>query len=288
METIKLANGLEMPKIGFGVYRIKPGEDTKQAVLAALKNGYRAIDTAAAYMNEGDVASAIKESGIPHDQIFVTSKLWLQDYGEEAAQKEIDRVLKATGLEYFDLYLLHQPLADFHGAWRGLEQAYKDGKLKSIGVANFTPGVILDLMMNSEIAPMVDQIELHPYYQQADRVKWLQAHNIVVESWGPFVNGQGNIFTNPVLTKIAEDHSKTVAQIILAWLLQRNIVIIPKSAHEQRMQQNLAVADIHLSDAEMKSIASLDQQHSAFDWNIMDNFDNPAMIKVLNDAKVHD
>ncbi|WP_267202344.1 aldo/keto reductase [Limosilactobacillus kribbianus] len=288
MKTIELANGVKMPMTGFGVYRIKPGEDTKQAVLDALKNGYRAIDTAAAYMNEGDVAAAIKESGVPRDQVFVTSKLWLQDYGEEAAQKEINRVLAATGLDYFDLYLLHQPLADYYGTWRGLEQAYRDGKLKAIGVANFTPGVVLDLMMNNEIAPMVDQIELHPYYQQAENVKWLQDHQIVVESWGPFVNGQGGIFTNPVLTKIAAAHDKTVAQIILAWLLQRNIVIIPKSVHEARMQQNLGSEDIQLTADEMKAIAGLDQGHSAFDWNIMDNFNNPAMIKVLNDARVHD
>lgn len=287
MKTIKLANDLSMPTIGFGVYRIKPGEDTKSAVLSALKNGYRAIDTAAAYMNEGDVAAAIRESGIPREEIFITSKLWLQDYGQEAAQKEIDRVLKVTGLECFDLYLLHQPLADYFGAWRGLEQAYRDGKLKAIGVANFTPGVILNLMMNSEIAPMVDQIELHPFYQQVDNIKWLQDHNIVVESWGPFVNGQNNIFTNPVLTKIAESHQKTVAQIILAWLRQQNIVIIPKSVHEERLQQNLAVEDIQLTDAEMKQIKTLDQNKSAFDWNIMDNFNNPEMIKVLNEAKVH-
>lgn len=287
MKTIKLANDLSMPTIGFGVYRIKPGEDTKSAVLSALKNGYRAIDTAAAYMNEGDVASAIRESGIPREEIFVTSKLWLQDYGQEAAQKEIDRVLKVTGLEYFDLYLLHQPLADYFGAWRGLEQAYRDGKLKAIGVANFTPGVMLNLMMNSEIAPMVDQIELHPFYQQADNIKWLQEHNIVVESWGPFVNGQNHIFTNPILTKIAESHQKTVAQIILAWLRQQDIVIIPKSVHEERLQQNLAVEDIQLTDAEMEQIKTLDQNKSAFDWNIMDNFNNPEMVKVLNEAKVH-
>lgn len=287
MKTIKLANDLQMPTIGFGVYRIKPGEDTKNAVLSALKNGYRAIDTAAAYMNEGDVAEAIKESGIDRKDIFVTSKLWLQDYGQTAAQKEIDRVLKLTGLEYFDLYLLHQPLADYFGAWRGLEQAYRDGKLKAIGVANFTPGVILNLMMNSEIAPMVDQIELHPFYQQSENIKWLQDHQIIVESWGPFVNGQNNIFTNPILVEIAQNHQKTVAQIILAWLRQQNIVIIPKSVHEARLQQNLAVEDIQLTSIEMDQIKTLDQHRSAFDWNIMDNFNNPEMIKVLNEAQVH-
>jgi diketogulonate reductase-like aldo/keto reductase len=287
MKTITLANGIEMPTTGFGVYRIKPGEDTKQSVLTALKVGYRAIDTAAAYMNEGDVAVAIKESGIPRKDIFVTSKLWLQDYGEEATQKEIDRVLKATGLEYFDLYLLHQPLADYFGAWRGMEKAYEAGKLKAIGVANFTPGVILDLMMNVKIAPMVDQIELHPFYQQPENVKWLQDHNIVVESWGPFDNGQNNIFTNPILTKIATAHDKTVAQIILAWLQQRNIVIIPKSVHEERLAQNLAVEDIQLTDDEMKQISTLDEGKSAFAWNIMDDFNNPEMIQTLNEAQVH-
>lgn len=288
MKTIKLANGVTMPMISFGVYRIKPGEDTKKAVLAALKIGYRAIDTAAAYQNEADVAQAIKESGIPRKDVFITTKLWLQDYGEKEAQAEVDRVLEKTGLDYIDLYLLHQPLADYYAAWRGLEKAYKAGKIRAIGVSNFTPGVLLDFMMNNEIKPMVDQIELHPYYQQDKRVKWLQDHGIVVESWGPFVNGKGNIFHNPVLAKIAQAHQKSIAQIILAWLLQRNIIILPKSVHEQRMAQNLAVTDIKLSDEEMKNIAGLDQGHSAFDWNIMDNFDNPDMIKVLNEAKVHD
>lgn len=287
MKKIKLSNNIEMPTIGFGVYRIKPGEDTKQAVLMALKTGYRAIDTAAAYMNEGDVAAAIKESGLAREDVFITSKLWLQDYGEEATQKEIDRLLKVTGLDYLDLYLLHQPLADYYGAWRGMEQAYREGKLKAIGVANFTPGVILDLMMNVEIAPMVDQIELHPFYQQAENVQWLQDHNIVVESWGPFVNGQDHIFSNPVLTQIAQNHEKSVAQIILAWLLQRGIVIIPKSVHETRALENLDVADIELTAAEMQQIKILDKGKSAFDWNIMDNFNNPEMIQVLNEAKVH-
>lgn len=214
MKTIKLANGVEMPMIGFGVYRIKPGEDTKEAVLKALKTGYRAIDTAAAYGNEKDVAQAIKESGIPRKDIFVTTKLWLQDYGEEKAQKEVDRVLGITGLEYMDLYLLHQPLADYYGAWRGLEKAYKAGKIRALGVSNFTPGVALDFMMNNEIKPMVNQFELHPFYQQEDRVKWFQDQGIAVESWGPFVNGQGDIFNNPILTKIAKNHGKTVAQIM--------------------------------------------------------------------------
>lgn len=287
MKTIKLANGVQMPMIGFGVYRIKPGADTKQAVAKALQVGYRAIDTAAAYQNEEDVAAAIKESGIPRQDIFVTTKLWLQDYGEEAAQKEVDRVLERTGLDYIDLYLLHQPLADDYAAWRGLEKAYKAGKIRAIGVSNFTPGVLLDFMMNNEIKPMVNQIELHPYYQEIKRVKWLQEHGIVVESWGPFAHGQGHIFQNPVLTKIAQEHKKTVAQIILAWLFQRGIVILPKSVHEERMKQNLAVSDIQLSAEEMKHIASLDRGHSAFAWNIMDNFDNPDMIRVLNNAKVH-
>ena len=277
-----------MPMTGFGVYRIKPGEDTKQAVLQALKVGYRAIDTAAAYQNEGDVAAAIRESGIPREDLFITSKLWLQDYGEAAAQKEIDRILRVTGLGYFDLYLLHQPLADYYGAWRGLEQAYREGKLRAIGVANFTPGILLDLIMNSDIAPMVDQIELHPFYQQTKNVQWLQAHHVVVESWGPFVNGQNDIFNNPTLTKIATTHDKTVVQIILAWLQQRQIVIIPKSVHDERLRQNLAVEDIELTDAEMAAIKTLDTNHSAFDWNIMDDLNKPEMIKILNDAHVHD
>lgn len=288
MRTIKLANGVIMPMVGFGVYRIKPGTDTEQAVIKALRTGYRAIDTAAAYQNEEDVARAIKKSGIPRQDIFVTTKLWLQDYGEKAAQKEVDRVLKQTGLDYIDLYLLHQPLADDYGAWRGLEKAYQAGKIRAIGVSNFTPGVLLDFMMNNEIKPMVNQIEIHPYYQESKRVKWFQDHGIVVESWGPFAHSQGQIFQNQVLTKIAQNHSKTVAQIILAWLLQRNIIILPKSVHENRMQQNLTVTDIHLTADEMKQIAKLDRGHSAFAWNIMDNFDNPDMIKVLNQAKVHD
>lgn len=287
MKTIKLANGVEMPMIGFGVYRIKPGQDTEKAVSAALKTGYRAIDTAATYQNEGDVAAAIKESGLSRKDVFVTTKLWLQDYGEKAAQEEVDRVLKQTGLDYIDLYLLHQPLADYYAAWRGLEKSYRAGKIRALGISNFTPGVALDFMMNNEIKPMVNQIELHPFYQQDARVKWFQQHGIVVESWGPFAHGQGNIFKNPVLSEIAKNHQKTVAQIILAWLLQRQIIILPKSVHEKRMHQNLDVADIKLTTDEMKQIAGLDQGHSAFDWNIMDNFDNPDMIKVLNDAKVH-
>ena len=279
-KKIKLNNGIEMPTLGFGVFQIPDYDDCKQAILQALKNGYRLIDTAAAYLNEGAVGDAIKESGIDRKEIFITTKLWVQDAGYENTQKAIDASLKRLGLDYIDLYLIHQPLGDVYGSWRAMEDAYKAGKLKSIGVANFENDRLQDLMMHNEIKPAVDQIELHPFFAQPERVQWLLDNDIVPEAWGPFAEGKQGIFTNSTIKKIADNHGKTNGQVILRWLNQRNIVVIPKSVHESRIIENADIFDFALNDSEMKQMESLDQGVSLFG-----NMHDPQTVKQLGSAK---
>ncbi|HIY92476.1 aldo/keto reductase [Companilactobacillus sp. HBUAS56275] len=279
-KKIKLNNGIEMPTLGFGVFQIPDYDDCKQAILQALKNGYRLIDTAAAYLNEGAVGDAIKESGIDRKEIFITTKLWVQDAGYENTQKAIDASLKRLGLDYIDLYLIHQPLGDVYSSWRAMEDAYKAGKLKSIGVANFENDRLQDLMMHNEIKPAVDQIELHPFFAQPERVQWLLDNDIVPEAWGPFAEGKQGIFTNSTIKKIADNHGKTNGQVILRWLNQRNIVVIPKSVHESRIIENADIFDFALNDSEMKQMESLDQGVSLFG-----NMHDPQTVKQLGSAK---
>lgn len=279
-KKITLNNGIEMPTLGFGVFQIPDYDECKKVVLQALKNGYRLIDTAAAYLNEGAVGEAIKESGIDRKEIFITTKLWVQDAGYENTQKAIDASLKRLGLDYIDLYLIHQPLGDVYGSWRAMEDAYKAGKLKSIGVANFENDRLQDLMMHNEIKPAVDQIELHPFFAQSERVQWLLDNDIVPEAWGPFAEGKQGIFTDPTIKKIADNHGKTNGQVILRWLNQRNIVVIPKSVHESRIIENADIFDFALNDSEMKQMESLDQGVSLFG-----NMHDPQTVKQLGSIK---
>jgi Aldo/keto reductases, related to diketogulonate reductase len=279
-KKVTLNNGIEMPTLGFGVFQIPDFDECKKAVLAALNNGYRLIDTAAAYMNERAVGEAIKESGVDRKDIFVTTKLWVQDAGYENTQKAIDASLARLGLDYIDLYLIHQPLGDVYGSWRAMEDAYKAGKLKALGVANFENDRLQDLMMHNEIKPTVDQIELHPFFAQSDRVQWLLDNDIVPEAWGPFAEGKKGIFTDPTIKEIADKYNKTNGQVILRWLNQRNIVVIPKSVHEARIIENSEIFDFELTDAEMKQMSTLDEGVSLFG-----NMHDPATVKQLGDVK---
>lgn len=263
-KEITLNNGLKMPVLGFGVFQIPDFEECKQAVLTALKQGYRLIDTAAAYGNERAVGAAIRESGIAREEIFVTTKLWVQDAGYEQTQAAIQASLKRLGLDYIDLYLIHQPLGDVYGSWRAMEAAYHDGQLKALGVANFENDRLQDLIMHNEVKPTVDQIELHPFYQQPQRVQWLLSHDIVPEAWGPFSEGKKGIFTNSAIQEIAEAHGKTNGQIILKWLNQRNIVVIPKSVHAARIVENSQIFDFELTQDEMQQMTKLDEGTSLF------------------------
>lgn len=261
--TITLNNGIEMPTLGYGVFQI-PEEQTKRVVVEALKTGYRLIDTAAGYRNEKAVGEAINESDIPREEIFLTTKLWVQDYGEEHATKAINEALTRLNLDYIDLLLLHQPMGDYYGAWRAMEQAVKDGKVRSIGVSNFQNFQVQDLIVHNEIKPVVNQIQINPLNPENENVEWLENNDIVPEAWGPLGQAADGIFTNPILVKIAQAHQKTVGQILLAWDLQRGVIVIPKSVHLERIRENFDIFDIKLSATEMKEIASLNKRNSYF------------------------
>ncbi|RRK10207.1 aldo/keto reductase [Lactiplantibacillus garii] len=277
---VTLNNGLKMPALGFGVFQIPDFDECKRVVLTALKQGYRLIDTAAAYGNERAVGAAIRESGVARDEIFVTTKLWIQDAGEQQTKLAIQASLDRLGLDYIDLYLIHQPLGDVYGSWRAMEAAYRAGQLKALGVANFENDRLQDLMMHNEIKPAVDQIELHPFYQQPQRVQWLLEHDIVPEAWGPFAEGKQGVFTNPTIQAIATAHGKTTGQVILKWLNQRQIVVIPKSVHEARIIENAQITDFELTEAEMQQMADLDEKQSLFG-----NIHDPEAVKQLGNFK---
>jgi diketogulonate reductase-like aldo/keto reductase len=262
--TVQLDNGVTMPQLGFGVFQVPDLQQAETAVSQALAAGYRLIDTATAYQNEAAVGRAIAKSGIPRQDIFVTSKLWVSDFTYERAQKGIDASLQRLGLDYMDLYLLHQPYGDVIGAWRALVEAYRAGKIRAIGVSNFYADQLQNLLLTSSVKPVVNQIEVNPWYQQAQEVAFNQQVNVRVEAWAPFAEGKQQIFKNPLLQQIAQAHHKTTGQVILRWLLQRNITVIPKSVHAARMAENIAVFDFQLSDAEMQQIATLDRNQSQF------------------------
>lgn len=278
-KTFKLNNGLEMPTMGYGVFQI-PEDQTKEVVTEALNDGYRLIDTAAGYLNEKAVGAAINASGVNRDDIFLTTKLWVQDYGEEKAAKAIDGALKRLDQDYIDLLLLHQPMGDYYGAWRAMEKAVKAGKVKSIGVANFQDYQVEDLIVHNDIKPVVNQIEINPLNPEKHNVEWLKQNDIVPEAWGPLAQAQNGIFTNPVLKKIADAHGKTTGQIMLAWNIQRGVVVIPKSVHASRIKENFDVFDIDLSDDEMKAIDGLDQGGSYFSGLL-----TPDTVKTLGNMK---
>lgn len=263
METIKLRNGVEMPIIGYGVYQVDPAE-CERCVSDALRVGYRMIDTAQAYHNEEGVGAAIAKSGIPRKELFIVSKVWISDYGYEKAKASIDESLSKLGTDYIDLMLLHQPFCDRYGAYRALEEAYKDGKVRAIGVSNFYPDHLIDLAYNVEIPPMVNQVETHVFDQQIEAQKYMEEVGCQIMSWGPLAEGRNNFFSNPVLASIGQKYGKSVAQVALRWLTQRGVIIIPKSVHVERMEQNLDILDFTLSDEDMAEIAKLDTGKSLF------------------------
>lgn len=262
--TVKLNNGIEMPTLGFGVFQVTDPHQAEQVVTAALDSGYRLIDTAAAYQNEGAVGKAIKQSSVNREDVFVTSKLWVADFSYERAKAGIDASLEKLGLDYIDLYLLHQPYGDTMGAWRALAEAQQAGKIRAIGVSNFYADQLKDLELTMPVKPAVNQIEVNPWYQQNNEVKFNQGEDVRVEAWAPFAEGKHGIFQNETLQEIARQYHKTTAQVILRWLLQRDIIVIPKSVHQERMAENIDVFDFELSDDDMAAIAKLDQGKSQF------------------------
>ncbi|GAB1229731.1 aldo/keto reductase [Lactiplantibacillus plantarum] len=264
MKTVKLNNGIEMPQLGFGVFQVTDLEQCEQAVVDAINSGYRLIDTAAAYQNEAAVGRAIKRSGVDRKDLFITSKLWVSDANYERAQKGIDQSLSNLGLDYLDLYLLHQPYGDVAGAWRALEEAYKAGKIRAIGVSNFYGDQLKNLELSNEVKPAINQIEVNPWYQQKSEVTFAQSDDIQVEAWAPFAEGKHQIFTNKVIAEIANKYGKSNGQVILRWLLQRGIVVIPKSVHKNRMAENINVFDFELTNDEMNALNNLDKGESQF------------------------
>ncbi|MDD4275029.1 MAG: aldo/keto reductase [Desulfobacter postgatei] len=264
MKTILLNNGIEMPILGFGVYQVTDLDECEKSVSQALETGYRLIDTAAAYKNETAVGKAIQKSSVARDNIFVTTKLWIQDAGYNRTKKAFEKSLVNLGLDYLDLYLIHQPFGDVYGAWRAMEELYREGRIRAIGVSNFAPDRLMDLMVHHEVKPAVNQIETHPFCQQIDAHEFLKKHQVQMESWGPFAEGKHDIFKNEVLTSIAKKHHKSVAQVILRWLIQRDVMLIPKSVHKERMVENFSVFDFDLEVEDMATIAALDTKQSCF------------------------
>ena len=261
--TVTLSNGVEMPVLGFGVFQI-PAEQTEQVVSDALAAGYRSLDTAAAYRNEEAVGRAIATSGIPRDELFVTTKLWIQDAGEENAKRAFELSLKRLGLDYLDLYLIHQPFGDCYGSWRAMQQLHRDGLTRAVGVSNFYPDRLVDLIDHNEIAPAVDQVECHPFFQRTADQELLRERGVQIESWGPFAEGRNDLFADPTLSEIGAAHGKSVAQVVLRWLTQRDVVVIPKSVRPERLRENLDVFDFELTDDEIARIAALDTGASLF------------------------
>ena len=263
MEYKILSNGVKMPQLGYGVYQVTK-EECERCVLDALRAGYRLIDTAQSYFNEEKVGSAIKKSGIPREEIFLTTKVWIEHYGYEECKASIEESMRKLQTDYLDLLLLHQPFADYYGAWRALEEYYEAGKIRVIGISNFYPDRMIDIATFARIKPMVNQVEIHPYHQQQESKKWHDKYGIQLEAWAPFGEGRCNMFTDPVLSEIGAKYGKTVAQVILRWHLQRDIIIIPKSVHYERMVENFNVFDFELSTEDMEKIATLDKKQSAF------------------------
>jgi 2,5-diketo-D-gluconate reductase A len=278
--TVSLSNGVEMPILGFGVFQI-PTEQTEQAVLDALQVGFRSLDTARSYLNEEAVGAAIKASGVPRNDLFVTTKLWIEDQGEERAKRAFDTSLGRLGLDYVDLYLIHQPLGDYYGSWRAMEQLHREGRARAIGVSNFYPDRLVDLIEHNEVAPMFNQIECHPYFQRSADQELMAEHGVQIGAWGPFAEGKNNLFSDPTLSAIGDSHGKSVAQVVLRWLIQRGVVVAQKSVRPERMSENFDVFDFELTDDEMTRIAAMDQGETLF----FDHRD-PAMVSRLNGRRL--
>lgn len=281
MEHIKLNNGIEMPLLGYGVYQITDAAECEQSVLDAIEVGYRLIDTAAAYMNEASVGNAIKKSGVAREDLFITTKLWIQDTGYENTKKAFQKSMDRLQLEYLDLYLIHQPYGDVYGSWRAMEELYVEGKVKAIGVSNFLPDRLIDLILHNKITPAVNQIETHPFHQQINTQNFLQGNKVQIESWGPFAEGRNDIFKNELLAFIGKKYNKSIAQVILRWLIQRGVVVIPKSVKKERMKENFDVFNFEISQEDAAAIATLDTEKSLF----FDHRD-PEMVKWLGSHKL--
>lgn len=270
-----------MPILGFGVFQVTDLAECERSVLTAIETGYRLIDTAASYGNEEAVGRAIKTSGVPREDLFITTKLWIQSNGYEGTRKAFENSLKRLGLDYVDLYLMHQPFGDVYGEWRAMQELYREGKASAIGVSNFHPDRLMDLIVHHEIVPAVNQIEIHPFHQQIETQQFLQENNVQIESWGPFAEGKNNIFQNELLASIGSKYNKSIAQVILRWLTQRGVVVIPKSVHKERMAENFNSLDFELSAEDMEAIKALDMRASSF----FDHRD-PAMVKWLGTRKI--
>lgn len=283
MNYVTLNNGVKMPLEGFGVFQIPDAEVCEQSVSDAIKSGYRLIDTAAAYMNEEAVGRAIAKSGIPREELFVVTKLWVQDAGYEDAKRAFNRSLEKLGLDYLDLYLIHQPMGDYHGAWRAMEELYKEGKTRAIGVCNFYPAVLADFCETVNIIPAINQVELHPFFAQETALETMKEYGVAPMAWGPLAEGKHGIFTHSVLTAIGNKYGKSAAQIALKWNVQRGVVIIPKSTHIERMVQNIDIWDFELNANEMAEISKLDIGKSE-----IVNHADPEFIKMIHSLKIHE
>jgi len=281
MKTVTLPNGVEMPILGFGVFQMRDTQECERSVKDAIGVGYRLIDTAASYLNEEAVGRGIRASGVARDDLFITTKLWVQDASYEGARRAFQRSLDRLQLQHLDLYLIHQPYGDVYGAWRAMEELYEEGKVRAIGVSNFYPDRILDLMLHNKVPPAVNQIEINPFHQQIETQLFLEQHGVQAEGWAPFAEGKNSIFENATLRSIASGHHKTIAQVILRWHIQRGIVAIPKSVSRERMAENFDVFDFELSDSDMQAIAALDTKSSSF----FDHRD-PAWVQQLGTRKL--
>lgn len=273
MEYVTLSNGVTMPMLGYGVYQVTK-EECERCVLDALKAGYRSIDTAQSYFNEEEVGTAIKKSGVPREDIFLTSKVWVEHYGYENCKQSVEASLKKLQTDYLDLMLLHQPFSDYYGAWRALEDLYEEGKLRAIGISNFYPDRLVDIASFARIRPMVNQVETHPHNQQIMAKQYMDKYNVQIEAWAPFGEGRGGLFENTILKEIGQKYGKSTAQVMLRWHIQRGVVVIPKSTHYERMVENLSVFDFELTNNDMEKIAALDKMESSF----FSHYD-PAMVE---------
>ena len=283
MKNVTLNNGIQMPVLGFGVYQITDPAECEQAVYDALMAGYRLIDTAAAYKNEEAVGKAVIKSGIPRDELFITTKLWIQDAGYDSTKRAFEESLKRLQTDYLDLYLIHQPFGDIYSSWRAMEDLYNEGKIRAIGVSNFLPDRLLDLILHNKITPAVNQVETHPFLQQIENAEFMKENNVQIESWAPFAEGKNNIFQNEILLSIAGKYNKSVAQIILRWLTQRDIVVIPKSVRKERIIENFDIFDFELSKEDMEKIVTLNTDQSSFF-----SHRDPEMVRFLSGMRYDD
>jgi 2,5-diketo-D-gluconate reductase A len=281
MQKVILNNGVEMPILGFGVFQIQDEKECEQAVYEAIMAGYRLIDTAASYLNEEAVGRAIKRSGVPREELFITTKLWVQDTGYDRTKNAFEKSLERLQLDYLDLYLIHQPFGDVYGSWRAMEELYREGKIRAIGVSNFYPDRLTDFIIHNQVVPAVNQVETHPFNQQIESAKLMKENNVQIESWGPFAEGKNNMFQNEILVSIAETHNKSVAQVVLRWLTQRGIVVIPKSVRKERIIENFNIFDFELSQDDMERIAGLDTKQSLFF-----SHQDPEMVKWIGTRKL--